>query len=64
MPVQRFRTFREAREALWTASGDPTLLARMKRLGELARPVRRPHGVFRYRTIAEAKADVASTRPA
>jgi hypothetical protein len=56
MPVRKFRTFDEARRALWTAPGDPGLLERLKRLGELAHPVRRPAGVFRYRSIAEAKA--------
>jgi hypothetical protein len=55
MPVQKFRTFEEARQALWTAAGDPTIPARLRRLAELARsrPARR--GVFRYRTIEEAK---------
>jgi len=55
MPVQRFRTFEEARRALWTAPGDPAILERLQRLGELGRshPARR--GVFRYRTIEEAK---------
>jgi hypothetical protein len=62
MPVHKFRTFQEAREALWTDAGDPRLLERMKRLGEMARPVGRPHGIFRYRTLAEAKADPASKR--
>jgi len=57
MPVQKFRTFEEARRALWMAPGDPLILEHMKRLGELAqlRPVRR--GVFRYRSIEEAKAE-------
>jgi hypothetical protein len=55
MPVEKFRTFEEARRALWTAPGAPGILQRMQRLGELAqsRPVH--HGVFRYRSIAEAK---------
>jgi hypothetical protein len=55
MPVQKFRTFEEARRALWTAGGDPSIPERLRRLGELARsrPARR--GVFRYRTIEEAK---------
>ncbi|MEO8602116.1 MAG: hypothetical protein ABI629_06025 [bacterium] len=55
MPVQRFRTFEEARRALWRESGDPAILEHMKRLGELARTVPRPRGVFRFRTIEEAK---------
>jgi len=58
MPVRKFRTFEEARRALWTRPGDPRLLQRMKGLGELGRRMGpRPHGVFRYRSIAEAKAD-------
>jgi len=61
MSVRRFRSFEEARQALWTEPGDPALLERLKRLGELARPVDRPRGVFRYRTIGEAKA--ARNRP-
>ena len=61
MPVRRFRSFEEARQALWTEPGDPALPERMKRLGELARPVDRPRGVFRFRSIGEAKA--AKNRP-
>lgn len=56
MPVQKFRTFEDARRALWTAPGDPLLLERMKRLGELARSRPARPGVFRYRSIEEAKA--------
>ena len=55
MPVQKFRTFEDARRALWTAAGDPTILERMRRLGELGRPRPARRGVFRYRTIEEAK---------
>jgi hypothetical protein len=70
MPVQKFRSFEDARRALWTAAGDPTILERLQRLGELSRsrPARR--GVFRYRTIEEAKqekhaaGDAAQDEPA
>jgi len=64
MPVQKFRTFEEARRALWAAAGDPAILDRMRRLGELARsrPARR--GVFRYRTIEEAKKEKHATSEA
>ena len=55
MRVQKFRTFEEARRALWAASGDPAILERMKRLGELGRPRSARPGVFRYRSIQEAK---------
>jgi hypothetical protein len=55
MSVRKFRTFDEARKALWLPVGDPLILQRMKRLAELAtaRPV--PRGVRRFRTIEEAK---------
>lgn len=55
MPVSKFRTLDEARRALWTDPGDPGIIVRLKRLGELARPIARPRGVFRYRSIVEAK---------
>ena len=55
MGVQRFRTFEEARRALWLPSGDPRVLERMKRLGELARGKPCARGVFRFRTVEEAK---------
>jgi len=55
VPVQKFRTFEEARRALWAPAGDPCLLERMRRLGELGpRPSSRP-GVYRFRTIGDAK---------
>ncbi len=55
MSVQKFRTFEEARRALWLPAGHPAILERLQHLGQLARirPARR--GVFRYRTIDEAK---------
>ena len=64
MPVQKFRTFEEARRALWTTAGDPVTLERMKRLGELGRPRSVPTGVFRYRSIEEAKKEKHTTRDA
>jgi len=56
MGVQKFRTFEEARRALWLAAGDPAILERMKRLGGLARVRAHPSGVYRFRTIEDAKA--------
>jgi hypothetical protein len=56
MPVWKFRTFEEARRALWLSPEDQNLLPRMARLAEMAgeaRPIRR--GVTRCRTIDEAK---------
>ncbi|MFN8641480.1 MAG: hypothetical protein U0802_07420 [Candidatus Binatia bacterium] len=58
MAVQKFRTFDEARQALWLAPDDPRILLRMRHLARMARarrPVRR--GVTRIRTIEEAKRD-------
>jgi len=56
MPVQKFRTFAEARRALWLSPDDPRILVRMKRLGAMARSRRAiQRGVTRIRTIEEAK---------
>ena len=54
MGVRRFRTFEDARRALWLDSGDPRILERLQRLSELSRsrPTRR--GVFRFHTFEEA----------
>ena len=58
MPVQRFRTFEEARRALWLSPEDPDILLRMRRLGRMARSRRTiQRGVTRLRTIEEAKRD-------
>lgn len=56
MPTAFDRLAEEARRALWLPPGDAAIFGRMRRLGELARPPRGPHGVFRFRSIAEAKA--------
>lgn len=56
MPVYKFRSFDDARRALWLVPEDPRIGVRMRRLAEMARsrrPVRR--GVTRIRTIEEAK---------
>lgn len=57
MTVEKFRSFAEARRALWLEPGDPLLEERLRRLAAMAaqpRPIRR--GVERFRTLAEAKA--------
>jgi len=56
MGIQKFRTFEEARRASWLSRGDPDILQRMKRLGELAPAPKQPPGVHVFRTIEEAKA--------
>ena len=56
MPVQKFRTFDEARRALWLPAQDERIAPRMRRLARMAgpsRPVQR--GVSRLLTIQEAK---------
>lgn len=61
MPVQKFRSFEEARRALWLPPDDPEIVVRMRRLARMARsrrPVRR--GVTRLRSIEEAKRDKGS----
>lgn len=55
MGVRKFRTFDEARRALWLPAGDPEILRRMQRLAELAVDRSVPRGVTRFRSIAEAE---------
>ncbi len=57
MPVQRFRTFDDARRDLWVAPGDPKLLARIRSLWEFSArlaPSNMPRGLRKFRTIEEA----------
>jgi len=57
MPVQRFRSFEEAREALWGDPGDPEYLRQISWLWAFADrlyPRRFPRGVYRYTSIEEA----------
>lgn len=57
MGVTRFRTLREAEEALWRAPGDRASLRVAASLYALARRlcrVRPPRGVRRYGTVEEA----------
>ena len=60
MPVQRFRSFEEARRALWLAPGDPKLWARIRSLWDFAgrvAPCAIPRGVRKFRTLEEANQD-------
>ncbi len=54
--VRKYRTFEEARRALWLPKGDPEIVRRMKRLAELAAVTPVERGVRRFRSIEEAKA--------
>lgn len=57
MPVQKFRSFAAAREALWGDPGDATYLRKVAWLWAFAdrlAPRSYPRGVHKYRTIAEA----------
>ena len=57
MPVQRFKSFEEAREALWGDAGDPAYLRRLAWLWAFADrlyPRRFRRGVYRFRSIDEA----------
>jgi hypothetical protein len=53
--VEKFRTFEDARRALWLEAGDPRILERLRTLADLAGVLDGPRGVFRFRTIGEAK---------
>lgn len=61
MPLYRYRTFDEARRALWRKPGDPELERIIAWLwafsAELAGPSLQPRGVRKFRTIEEANAD-------
>jgi hypothetical protein len=60
MPVQRFRTFREARLAQWMSPDDPRLAERIRRWWRISAalsPVQPPRGVRKFRTIEEANAE-------
>jgi len=60
MPVQRFRSFEDARRAFWLAPGDPKLLARIRSLWEFSArlaPCIMPRGVHKFCSIEEANQD-------
>lgn len=63
MPVQRFRSFEEARRALWAESGSPDIANRMRLLWAFAARLttrRAPAGVRRFRTLEEAQHERAT----
>ena len=60
MPVQKFRTFREARLAQWLSPDDPRLYRRIQswwRISSQFWIVERPVGLQKFRTIEEANAE-------
>jgi hypothetical protein len=57
MPVKKFRSFEEAREALWGEPGDPGYYRRLAWLwafSERLYPLRFPKGVHRFASIEDA----------
>lgn len=63
MPVRRFRSVEEMNQPVWRTPGDPELYRVMAGLwdaGARLRPLRRPSGVRRFRSIEEL--DAATTR--
>ena len=57
MPVQKFRSFDSAREALWGDPSEPGYFRRMAWLwafSDWLSPKTFPHGVYRFRSIEEA----------
>jgi len=57
MPVRKFRSFEEAREALWGDPDDPAYRRQLAWLWALSSRLARfryPRGVYRYATIEEA----------
>jgi hypothetical protein len=60
MPVQKFRSFEDAKEALWGRIGDPEHLKRVAWLwafSQRLRPARPRPGLRRYRSSQEAQED-------
>lgn len=60
MPIQRFRSFEDAREALWVRRDDPQLVVRIRKLWTFAArlaPGTAPRGVRRFRNPEDAQRD-------
>lgn len=58
MPLQRFRSFEEARAALWGRTSDPAYLRRMAWVWAFSQKLCPSHlkpGVRRYRSLEEAQ---------
>jgi len=60
MPIQRFHSSEEAREALWVRRDDPRLVPRIRSLWAFASrlaPGAAPRGVRRFRNSEDAQRD-------
>ena len=60
MPVQKFRSFEDAEDALWGRSGDPAHLKRVAwvwAFSQKLRPMRARPGVRRFRSFEDAQRD-------
>lgn len=60
MPIQRFHSSEEAREALWVRRDDPRLVPRIRSLWAFASrlaPGAAPRGVRRFRSSEDAQRD-------
>lgn len=59
MPIQRFRDFESARDALWLEPGSPRLVAKLRHVWELSGRLAKyppPRGLWRFRDMEEAHA--------
>lgn len=58
MPVRKFRSLQEMEDALWRQPGDPELwraIASVWRFAEQTCPRRFPPGVYKHRSVEDAK---------
>ena len=65
MPVQKFKTFEEADRALWCFEPDAAYYKRIEKLFKLAHELYHPEypkGVHKYKTFADAQADLDKWR--
>ena len=59
MPVQKFKTFEEASQALWNYKPDAEYYRQVRELYKLYCRLSKfnyPHGVFKFKTFEEAEA--------
>ncbi len=57
MPVQKFKTFEDAREALWNFHPDEAYYKQVAELWNTAdkiSPIKYPRGIFKFKTIEDA----------